>query len=439
MAPLPLDEIQGFILKGYNLETLRIVPLRVKRAADAKRCLASLVDQNSSAPQLTTGRRNGSPEYGINIGFTSEGLRALGVRAPSLRTFPEEFRLGAAARADVVGDSGASSPVHWDEAFKAESRLHALLFIYAKDDNTRTGVSNRLGAALSAGFTTLSAPYDSERLPNQQVHFGFRDGIAQPTIAGTPRSRRTDPLPEAKAGEFLLGYPSQYDRHMYTVPTPSELGENGSFLAFRLLHQDCDGFERFLDDAEQQTGLPRELIMAKLCGRWPSGVPLSLSPDQDNPQTPADQYNDFDYNGDPDGVACPIGSHIRRMNPRSSPVMGGANLKRRIIRRGMPFGTPHVLNDGKERGLLGVFICVSLKDQFEFLMSKWTNDGAFGGMSVRGTRDPIHGDNGVGQGEFRFPTRNGIVRLTGLSRFVTCRGAAYCFLPSVTGIRYLAR
>jgi hypothetical protein len=30
------------------------------------------------------------------------------------------------------------------------------------------------------------------------------------------------------------------------------------------------------------------------------------------------------------------------------------------------------------------------------------------------------------------------VILDGLSRFVTTRGGAYCFLPSVTALRYLA-
>ena len=83
-----------------------------------------------------------------------------------------------------------------------------------------------------------------------------------------------DPLPKAPAGEFLFGYPSQYADFSYPVPEPPALGRNGSFMAFRILAQDCRSFEQFLTQAARQTGYDRELIAAKLCGRWRNGVPL---------------------------------------------------------------------------------------------------------------------------------------------------------------------
>jgi deferrochelatase/peroxidase EfeB len=224
------------------------------------------------------------------------------------------------------------------------------------------------------------------------------------------------------------------------VPTPDVLGRNGSFVAFRVLQQDCAAFERFLTSAAAQTGLDRELIAAKLCGRWRGGQPLALSPDRPDDNLPLEQYNAFDYVDDPRGQRCPIGAHVRRMNPRHSVVAGNSGLKRRIVRRGLPYGPPYDPDrpdDGIERGLLGLFIGVSLKDQFEFLMSDWANKGTFA-PGLRGTRDPILGDNSADDAAFLLPTTGGTRTITGLSRFVTCRGAAYCFLPSVTALKYLA-
>ena len=85
-----------------------------------------------------------------------------------------------------------------------------------------------------------------------------------------------------------------------------------------------------------------------------------------------------------------------------------------------------------------LFIGVSLKDQFEFLMSDWANKGTFA-PGLRGTRDPVLGDNSTPDAKFLVPVAGKpTVEITGLSRFVTCRGAAYCFLPSVTALSYLA-
>ena len=46
----------------------------------------------------------------VTLAFTWNGLRALGVPEESLATFPEEFRQGMAARADILGDTGADAP-----------------------------------------------------------------------------------------------------------------------------------------------------------------------------------------------------------------------------------------------------------------------------------------------------------------------------------------
>lgn len=115
-------------------------------------------------------------------------------------------------------------------------------------------------------------------------------------------------------------------------------------------------------------------------GRWRSGAPLVLAPDKDDPNLGADarRNNDFRYvTEDPHGYACPLGAHIRRMNPRDTAV----NMNRRkMIRRGGTYGPPlpeGAGEDGIERGIAAFVGCASLVRQFEFAMNVWANDPNF--------------------------------------------------------------
>lgn len=460
MPKLPYADIQGLILRTYVMPALRVFALKIEQPGAARQFLGELVNcvesGNSGAGDNTLQLATATdwtvkPSYRLNVGVTFAGLAALGLPASSLASFPEEFRVGAAARAERVGDVGESSPEHWKEPFTS-AELHILLFLFADTEDALENVTLQLRAAYSNGgmISELSA-HDARSLPESKAHFGYRDGFAQPTIEGGLPPAMPDVLPAAPAGEFLLGYPSQYTDFTYPVPVPAELGQNGSFVAFRMLAQDCHGFEQFLTDAARETGLDRELIAAKLCGRWRNGVPLSLSPNSPGEHIPMEERNSFDYvpsNSVPDafddtrGYRCPLGSHIRRMNPRNSVVAGNSGLKRRIIRRGLAYGPPYDPanpGDGIERGLLGLFIGVSLKDQFEFLMSDWCNKGSFA-PGLGNTKDPVIGNNSDSDAKFLLPVegQKHAIELIGLSRFVICRGAAYCFLPSATALRYIS-
>ena len=450
-SSIALDDVQGFIVRTYAMPALRVFVLKVEQRALAGRFLGALVSGDGSVPRLTTAAPWATkPDVCVNIGFTHAGLTALGLADAGLASFPEEFAQGVVKRADRVGDVGESAPEHWKPPF-AGADVHALIFVFAQTAAALESASGSLRQQFAPGqaFSELCV-HDGLRLPGNVSHFDYRDGFSQPAIEGGPAPPLPDVLPTAPAGEFLFGYQSQYDSFAYPMPQPETLGKNGSFAAFRLLEQDCAAFERFLTAASAQTGLDRELVAAKLCGRWRNGVPLSLSPTTPNPDLPQEQYNAFDYAptrelpeafDDRRGERCPIGAHIRRMNPRHSTVAGNSGLKRRIVRRGLPYGPPYDPanpDDGIERGLLGLFIGVSLKDQFEFLMSDWANKGTFA-PGLRGTRDPVLGDNAASDAKFLLPVAGApTVEITGLSRFVTCRGAAYCFLPSVTALLFLA-
>jgi len=259
------------------------------------------------------------------------------------------------------------------------------------------------------------------------------------------------------------------------VPQPDALGHNCTFNAFRVLEQDVRGFEAYLDrtatellghkdvnellapDAEvaisaalsrpckpplalSRHGAMREVIAAQMCGRWRDGTPLALSPDRPDASI---SRTDFDY-GDairyPNGSRCPYGSHVRRTNPRGAQIVQRvANFSRRLIRRGMPYGGAFDPKnpDAEERGLLGNFIGASLGAQFEAMSCDWVNVG-LQDPRVTGSNDPLIGANAIETGWFDLLLKSGAtIRLRSLPRFVTTRGGAYTFLPSIAAIRYL--
>ncbi|MGH4012390.1 MAG: Dyp-type peroxidase [Pseudonocardiaceae bacterium] len=418
--------------------------MSVQEPDAARAFLAALVDNDPAVPSLASAEPWAvKPERCVNLGVTFMGLAALGVPKEHLDGFPAEFAEGAVARAARVGDVGTSAPDHW-LPWLAEPGPHLLLSLFAQSADALDSATRQLAEVWYPGCVEVGR-YDGAWPPGQVAHFGYRDGLSQPTIEGVPLAGLPDSLPKAPVGEFLLGYPSQHPGFSYPVPMPAELGTNGSFAAFRVLEQDVHGFAEFLAKQASRTGLSEELIAAKLCGRWRNGVPLVLSPDTDmpDPPIPPEALNDFDYVGEYDderGYRCPIGSHVRRMYPRGQRVAGNGGHLHRIVRRGIPYGPPYDPanpRDGQARGLLGLFIGVSLRDQFEFLMSEWANDGRFT-AGLGDTKDPLLGATAEGEGSFSIPRPEAPVVLDGFSRFITTRGGAYCFLPSISGVRYLA-
>ena len=444
MVAVNLADVQGLILRGYTMPVARHLGLTVREPGAARAFLAALTDNDPAVPSITNAEPwSAKPECCLNLGITFPGLAALGVAQEHLDSFPAEFVDGAAARAEKVGDVGSSAPERW-LPWLTGAGPHLLLSLFAQSAEALESTTKQLEQAWYSGCVEVGR-YDGEWLPGNVAHFGYRDGLSQPTVEGVPLSGLPDHLPQAPVGEFLLGYPSQHPQFSYPVPAPVELGANGSFAAFRVLEQDVHGFETFLTEQAQRTGLSAELIAAKLCGRWRNGVPLVLSPDSDTPEPPIppEAMNDFDYVGeyaDERGYRCPVGSHIRRMHPRGQRVVGDGGHLHRIVRRGVPYGPPYDParpDDGQPRGLLGLFIGVSLRDQFEFLMSEWANDGRFTG-GLGNTKDPLLGATADGEGTFSIPRSEGTVVLEGFSRFITTRGGAYTFVPSISGIRYLA-
>jgi deferrochelatase/peroxidase EfeB len=375
----------------------------------------------------------------VTVGFTCSGMRALGVAESSLATFPEEFRQGMAARADILGITGANHPDHWVGDL-AKPNLHAIAILFARDvaERERCRREHEGFLAQCEGVEALSS-LDLEAIPPfdyAHEHFGYRDRLSQPVIDGTEVEPTPGSGPPIKAGEFFLGYPDE-EGPSPGMPQPEVLSRNGSYVAYLRMQEHVSAFRDFLRQ-HGETPEQEEFIAAKLMGRWRSGAPLVLAPNGDNPELGADplRTNDFNYaEADAHGYACPLGAHIRRMNPRDTAV----NMNRRkMIRRGGTYGPPlpeGAPEDGIERGIAAFIGCVSLVRQFEFAMNVWANDPNF--HELGNERDPIFGTQD-GTFDITIPKRPIRKKIKGLPAFTTIRGGAYFFLPGIKALRYLA-
>src|SRR4030095_3228856 len=234
-----------------------------------------------------------------------------------------------------------------------------------------------------SGVTVLMAQ-DFGGQPGDRNPLGYKDSIGQPPIEGSGVA----PLPgqgrPIKAGEFVFGYPTESGVPL-PMPQPDILGRNGTFVGFRKYQSRVGAFNRFLQ-ANGSTEAERELVAAKLVGRWRSGAPLTLAPDVDNPALGADRQrnNDFDYANDPHGRQVPLGAHIRRMNPRDTKLTRLTDVNiHRLIRRGTTYGPPYDPNalseadDAWAPSSMFLFMSAKAMATIEFLQQEWINEGDF--------------------------------------------------------------
>ena len=464
---IDFDDVQGTLLRGYRVDLARHFILSIADATAARQLIGELVDGSSGLPKITTARRTPrTREVFLNLSFTNTGLAALGITAQQLGTFDAAFQRGATSptTAKNVGDVGDSAPSNWVGGMSEGSKVHAVLSLWIdQDPNMLAAVTAQLRAAFVGAVIELSA-HDAQALPDNHVHFGYRDNIAQPTVIGAPPRKREvpDDQPPVKTGEFLLGYANE-SGGTYSVE-PAELSTNSSYAAFRLLEQDVAGFDALLAEYSKKAGIDVETLAAKICGRWRNGNPLELAPTQPGEVLPMQQLNAFHYldaadpaQDDTLGLKCPIGSHIRRNNPRDAAVVGTDSTHHRIVRRAMPYGPAYDPRqpDSIPRGLVGYFINANLGNQFEFLTGQWCDRADFV-KAASGPGGPTAGNavyNISGQDVFLGVNDPAIssftlaalgekgsknTKIQGFGRTITTRGGVYCFFPSISGLHYLA-
>jgi Dyp-type peroxidase family len=344
-----------------------------------------------------------------------------------------------AARADILGDTGANHPDHWVGGLAGDD-LHAIAILFARNEAEHRRATDEHDKLIGRcpGVRSLSVLDLNATPPFNYAHdhFGFRDRLSQPVIEGSGEEPTPGSGAPLKAGEFILGYPDEYGPPT-NLPQPEVLSRNGSYMAYRRLQEHVALFRDYLRQ-HADTPEKQELLAAKFMGRWRSGAPLVLAPNRDDPELGADpmRNNDFNYKEmDPHGYAVPLGSHARRLNPRDTAV----NMKRRrMIRCGATYG-PALLEDAPDdeadRGIAAFIICASLIRQFEFAQNVWINDRTF--HELGNERDPICGTQD-GTLDYTIPDRPIRKVLKGLPAFTTLKGGAYFFLPGINALRYLA-
>jgi len=448
---LDLHDVQGLVARGYaNLAAARFLLLAIDDAAAARRWLAPIpVTRGDERPD----------DVAVNLALTRSGLEGLGLDGAALAMFSNEFSAGMTTphRRRILGDTGGDAPEAWDWGGPGGRSVDALLLLYARDGARLDALEREQSPA---GLEVIRR-LDTSDLDGFEP-FGFRDGVSQPFMEGLGKSGPREAT--VKAGEFVLGYVNEYglytDRPLLDAAADPErmlprdpegsgradLGRNGSYLVVRQLRQDVSGFWQFIDGAAHGDPAARLRLAAKMVGRWPSGAPLALAPDADDPGLA--EANDFAYHElDRRGTRCPVGSHIRRTNPRDAldPAPGTArsfavNRRHRLLRRGREYGRPLAIEealaggDSAERGLHFMCLNANIQRQFEFVQHTWLNNPKFG--ELYDDADPIVAPR---TGNFTMQTEGVRERVTGVPKFVTVKGGGYFFLPGLAALRYLAR
>ncbi len=468
---LDLRQIQSNVLRGYRYgftpKFVHYVFVRFDpaRKAEARAVLAQLLPQVTCCEAYDQGAAEGGV---LNVGLAYPAIamfgyggqaRALDASDDEATSAIEAFKCGMRARARAyLGDDETSGPDYWEAPYRGD-RIHAVFAMNASTRAALDGILAKVEAALAANPSVLRVHDEAgshfEGEWAGQEHFGFVDGIAQPSVldagddafpgAGTPKDRKG--WSRLRSGEFVLGHADELGQVQFQSP----FFLNGSFMVFRKLQQHVGRYRDYVQGVAQRNGVSAELVGAKMVGRWHSGAPLALAPDRDDPELGRDprKNNDFRYADDARGTRCPLGAHIRRNNPREDPSGPGTVQTRlhRIIRRSTPYGPrlePGMSEDGRERGLLFVAINANIARQFEFVQRNWVNSVLSSThLTLPDDRDPLIGAQHEGDRAGKFLIQNAGRRKTpmiawDLPRFVTTRGGAYFLLPSLDTLYNLA-
>lgn len=491
-GPNDLADMQGLLRSGFGRERVsRFLLLRVTEADAASAWLADLPVSSAVDPKPAVRGK-------VQIAFTAPGLAKFGLSGALTDGFPTEFLAGMdtdCARSRRLGDVGKSAPAHWRWG-SGEQVPHAILLLYAREGGLERLVEEICDAQFVRGFSVMGELPTG--LLSRDEAFGFADGVSQPTIDWDGRLRRARHgdvhyRNRIACGEFVLGYTDEYgmfaprplvDPESFPAaarlpraldrPEQADLGRNGSYLVLRQIGQDVSAFWRFMDDVARGDVEARDSLAARIVGRDRAGKPLAT--DIETPidgVAPADVRNRFDFADDPLGLRCPLGSHVRRANPRSVDWPPGtrgwfARLQRalgfgsrhlgedlvasarfhRLLRRGRGYGpslSPEVAietDSSDAHGLQFLCLCTHIGRQFEFVQAAWLNNAQFAGLEAE--RDPLIGHRkplggGRATDGFTCPRRGAPAeRIGGLPEFVQVLGGAYAFLPGRRAVAFIA-
>jgi Dyp-type peroxidase family len=492
---LELSEIQGNIVVGFNkphqaMVGVRFGDIRKARAwlREIERRITFSDEAFAARANVRLGRSRGRREARrndafTNIVFSAAGLERLGVPVGGMaQAFIDgQWRRAPAKLGDPV-DTGAGALSSWVVGGSAETTPDVMIVCAADRAAERDALCRKVVNRARRYRQDVLYVENGDDLPatngiTGREHFGFKDNIAKVRLRGeypkgTFYNARNSSIPQDPVlpefsergeplvwpGQIVLGYPRQ-SRVDTREPLPAEpsalpwLTKNGSYLVFRRLRQNVALFRQFVrrtaEDARQSADAdaPGEaLTAALLVGRWPDGTPLSVEPLRQPAK--ANPTNDFVFAREnwPPGSAspadvlgsrCPVTAHIRKVNPRDQGTdfgPPGENLRRAMLRRGIPYGRPFEADESDEadRGLLFLAYQASIEETFETIVQSWMN-------SASGPTPPPGFDMLVGRAPEDAPRYCTIAdRVVSIVQpFVYATGGGYFFAPSRSAIRRL--
>lgn len=502
-----LADVQGGIVRAYPKVSEGCLVLVAAQSA------AALGDFLAGASVTKANEVLGPQGVALNISLTPEGLRLAGLGDDEMAALPREFVEGMERRAGTLGDVRINHPrrwrlppLNWAQGAHASEvgeddpsprvnlgSVHLVVQLRLCDSPATQAVARE--TLLDAfrpllrsvpGIQALSLQWmhslRTDDGSHAREHFGFLDGQSQPVLARADAGVKFKN--QVHLGEVLLGYanaaddapPEASQAELAAQDSPQaqrlrhathRLLRNGSFLVVRKLRQDIGELEAALDagvdampsppqdaDAAHWRKAQRELLLAKMMGRWPMDA---AEPGKALASSFGKSGNDFNFNNDARGGLCPFHAHIRRANPRdtSFPEPPGARPAR-LVRRGMAYGPKHdprvadaalrAASLAQERGMVFMAYNASIGEQFE-VVQRWLSGGNSSG-SYSGQSDPFLGLAEPGRPRvFRFEHDEAVVgmRLDGSRRahdeprpFVRLEWGLYLFTPSISALRALA-
>ena len=484
-----LDNLQGNILRGHGRDhSVHIfLQFRPNRGEAAKDWIAKLAQEEritSALKQLeeAKNRRDDGDKVFCSFFLSARGYDTLGI--PNI---PDDkaFQQGMSSRRILAGSNPAlNDPPLREWAPPYQRKIHAMLLLACKDETIlRQAVDSYMtGVKEFARICPVEHGWVRRNAQHQSIeHFGYVDGGSQPLFfkRNTPNEKVGEEGPKAwdpHAGPSLV-----LVKDPNGDPDKTGIPAYGSYLVFRKLKQDVDGFDRALEDLADALHLKnhdRQRAEALVMGRFRDGTPLVLqgTPVPTAPVPAALAPNDFTFSSDPQGLKCPFQAHIRKMNPRGErdrvvQSALAATLKRlsvagqeeydsvqsalaveynerrhRIARRSVLYGIHQKEHDENPRltstpevGVLFMCYQKDIRRQFEYLQANWANNE---NAPAQGSApDALIGRMKSDQETIaqQWPQRwNGMRsehETFSFQSFVTLRGGEYFFAPSISFLR----
>lgn len=487
-----LAELQGNILAGHgrNHAVHLFIAFDTSEICQAKSWIAKFANSRITSALTQAKASAAYREHGLNGGtFAHLALSAMGYKAlgfedneipsgrdprrrasptndPAKGEYSDVFKDGLAARQSFLFDPPQAD---WEDDYQAS--IHAMVLL-ADDDPAELAAVKSVVVSELAGIATIVATEQGMNLKKSfrpedgpggvsVEHFGYVDGRSQPLFLERQLSREAPPA----GGSF---WDPRAPLSLVLVPDPNGAKNLsfGSFLVYRKLEQNVQGFRQAEAKLSDELGLPEALVGAMAVGRYKDGTPVVLQPGDGARPIP----NDFNYSGDPQGRGCPFHAHTRKTNPRLESVKFGGpfaqseeeELGHRIARRGIPYGGP--LTEGTNAPSNGVgllFFCYQsdIWEQFEFMQRFWSNNPGFLesglggagaddypttgldaviGQKIDGQGDPIGIDEPFAADNWPKEWGKATKKTTcSFAQFVRLMGGEYLFSPSIGFLKSL--